>query len=341
MSMNILSAVSKNTRVNFFKVLIPFFLLSALVFIMKIPMLKSNEILQLAVSIDLLLVVPFIYYLLIRKSKIPKTTVIPLMILGLILGMHFLPPESQTYLTLFKTWVLPFVEISVLTYVLIRVNSAIKKLKHSTAKTPDFYTALKHTSAEILPQNLVLPFATEIAVFYYAFLNWKTTILQPNEFSHHKNSGAPALFIVFILIIGVETFALHYLLIRWSEKAAWILTILSIYTAIQVIGFAKSLSKRPISINESSLTLKYGILNEVQINFDQIDSIELSSNELESHKLTKTLSPLGDLESHNVIMRLKTVHKLNGLYGFTKEFKVLAFHVDDVKGFMEGITNKI
>jgi hypothetical protein len=34
-----------------------------------------------------------------------------------------------------------------------------------------------------------------------------------------------------------------------------------------VFGFARSLSKRPISINNESVTLKYGILNEVEIPF--------------------------------------------------------------------------
>ena len=151
--------------------------------------------------------------------------------------------------------------------------------------------------------------------------------------TYHKNSGTPALLFGFIMVIGIETFAFHSLLARWSIIAAWILTALSIYTAIQVFGFAKSLSKRPISVNKDSLNLKYGILSEVEISFSDIDKVELSGKSLEKDELTKTLSPLGELESHNVIIHLKKENELVGLYGMKKKFNLLGLHIDEPKEF--------
>lgn len=296
---------------------------------------------NLAITIDLLLIVPLVYFLLIRKSEIPNTTVIPIMIIGLLVGSYFMPRESQTYLSIFKTWALPVIEISILTFVIIKVRSAIKKYKGLKGSTPDFFNALKSTCYEILPKRLVLPFATEVAVFYYGFINWKTRVVLENEYTYHKKSGTPALFYAFILIIGVETVAIHFLLTRWSLIAAWILTALSIYTAIQVFGFAKSLTQRPISINQESLTLKYGILNEVEIPFSEIDRIDLSRKSLAKDKLTKTLSPLGELESHNVIIHLKNENELVGLYGLKKKFNVLGLHIDEPKKFNERMENAL
>ena len=40
----------------------------------------------------------------------------------------------------------------------------------------------------------------------------------------------------------------------------------------------------------------------------------------EKEKLIKTLSPLGELESHNVIINLKRENTLIGLYGIKKNF---------------------
>lgn len=179
------------------------------------------------------------------------------MIIGLVIGSYFLPQESQSYLSIFKTWALPVIEISILSFVIFKVRRALKVHKSLKNSTPDFFSALKNTCAEILPKKLVMPFATEVAVFYYGLFNWKTKKIKDNEFTYHKESGAPALFGVFIMIIVIETIALHFLLAQWSLVAAWILTTLSVYTALQVFGFAKSLSKRPISINKNSLTLKY------------------------------------------------------------------------------------
>ncbi|MGJ3234172.1 hypothetical protein [Marivirga sp.] len=304
---------------------------------MNSPIIQGNQALSMGISVDLVLTVPLIYFLLIRKTKIPNTTVIPVIVIGLILGFYFLPKESQTYLVLFKTWALPVIEVSALFFVIIKILSAVKTYKELKGVSPDFFTTLKNTCYQILPKRLAIPFTTEIAVIYYGFINWRSRPLQENEFTYHKNSGTPALFGATILIIAVETFAIHFLLAQWNNVFAWVLTALSIYMAIQVLGFAKSLSKRPISINQNSLSLKYGILNEVEISFSDIAKIERSSKPLDKNEFTKMLCPLGELESHNMIIHLKNENELIGLYGMKKKFKVIGLFVDQPQDFKEAI----
>lgn len=307
----------------------PIGMLASLICLMETNILKDNEALSLAVTIDLLISVPIIYFLLIRKSKTPNSTVVPVMIIGLLIGSFFLPEESQTYLTHFKTWVLPVIEISILAAIILKVRTAIKLHKNLKNNTPDFFKSVKIASYSFLPKFLVIPFATEIAVFYYGFIHWKSISTKDNEFTYHKKSGTPALLGGIILLIGIETVALHILFSQWSQIAAWILTALSCYTAIQVFGFAKSLSKRPISINQDSLILNYGILNEVEIPISEIDHIELSRKPLKKDPLTKKLTPFGELESHNLIIYLKHENELKGLYGIRKKFKVLGLFIDE------------
>lgn len=330
-----------NINRNIFIFGILFSLLLILVYLMKSPIIQDNQALSLGISADLVLSVPLIYFLLIRKSKIPKTTVIPVMALGLILGFYFLPKESQTYLALFKTWALPIIEVSVLGFVIIKIRSAVKTYKGLKGSAPDFFSILKNTCYEILPKRLALLFATEIAVIYYGFINWRSRPLQENEFTYHKNSGTPALFGAFIIMLAGETIAIHFLLAQWSNVFAWVLTALSIYMAVQVLGFARSLSKRPISINQNSISLKYGILNETEISFSDIAKIELSSKSFDKNEFTKTLSPLGELESHNMIIHLKTDYELIGIYGMKKKFKVIALFLDEPQAFKEKIENAL
>lgn len=322
-----------NINRNLIALGVPLSLLGILIILMQTSFVTGGGTLSMAITADLLLTVPLVYFLLIRKTNIPKTTVIPVMVVGVLVGSYFLPVESQAYLNLFKTWALPIIELSILTIVIIKVRGAIKTYKVLKGGTPDFYNALKSTCYEILPKKLVMPFATEIAVIYYGFINWSKRPLQENEFTYHKESGTPALFGAFIFIIAIETVALHFLIAPSSAILAWMLTILSLYTAIQVLGFARSLSKRPIAINQHSVSLKYGILNEAEILFTDIDSIELSGKSLEKDVLTKTLSPLGELESHNVVIRLKKENTLVGLYGIKRNFKVLGFYLDKPKEF--------
>jgi len=315
--------------------LIPLGLLTGLGVLMQSQLLFLNETLILAVTTDLLLTVPLIYFLLIRKSSIPNTTVIPVMLIGLLVGSYLLPAEHQTYLQLFKTWALPAIEILALVFITWKVRSALKTYKSHTGEHQDFYDALKATCSEILPAPLVHLFATEVAVFYYGFVNWQQHLLTSHEFTYHKKSGTPALLGGLLLVIFIETIALHFLLELWSPVAAWILTGLSIYTAVQVLGFAKSLSKRPIVLERDQVLLRYGILNETAIAYTDVCDVNLSKTELPEAELAARLSPLGELESYNVVIRLKTINRLIGLYGISKQYQTLALYVDEPIAFKE------
>ena len=284
---------------------------------------------------------PFVYFLLIRKTNSPKTTVAPFLIFGIIICSIVLPSENQYYLNLFKTWVLPILEISILSFVIYNVRKGIKHYNLNKTKSFDFFTTLKNTCYEILPKGVVIPVVTEIAVLYYGFLNWQKRELKENEFSYHKDSGTITLLIAIIFIVAIETFVFHILLAKWSDLAAWILTFLSIYSAIQIFGILKSMFKRPISIENDKLYLRYGIMNESTIDLREIDSIEVSSKDIKLNKKTRKLSFLGELESHNVIIRLKREHTLIGLYGIKKKYEVLALHVDDKIEFRNRINNAL
>ncbi|KXX70861.1 hypothetical protein [Flammeovirga sp. SJP92] len=320
---------------NFINFGIPAVLMGILILLMNSPFYNGNDTLSLAISADLLITIPLVYFLLIRKSQIPKTTVVPMMVIGLLIGTYFLPKENQLYLTLFKNWVLPLIELSIITIVIIKVRKATKTYQKLKNISPDFYDTLKNVCAEILPQKLVLPFATEVAVLYYGFIHWKKRELGPNEFTYHKKSGTPALLGALILIIAIETIAFHFLLAQWNTTVAWVLTLLSLYTGFQFMGFAKALSQRPISIEDQTLTLRYSIMNETQLPFSTIKSITLSKKGLPKNKLNRSLSPLGDLESHNVIIHLKEENTLTGLYGIKKKFKTISFHIDNADEFVK------
>lgn len=321
---------------------LPASLLGTLVLLSQFsPDLFASRKMGIAFTLDLLLTIPLVYFLMIRKTRIPKTTVVALMVLGLGIGTLILPKENQLYLDLFKTWVMPILELSLFVYVAIKVRSAFKTFKGQATLAPDFFTAVQATCAEILPKLLVMPLATEIAVFYYGFIAWKKRTPVAKEFSYHQKSGTLAYLGAFIFIIAIETIILHILVVRWSELAAWILTGLSVYTAIQILGYAKSMSRRFIELTDNQLILRYGILNETTLDLSAIESIEASSSPIELNETTRKLSPVGDLENHNIVLKVATPHTLTGLYGMRKSFTTLAFHVDEPEEFHTQLSHAI
>ena len=290
---------------------------------------QASNMVSIGITFDLLISAPLLYFLLIRKTTIPKTTVVPFLIAGIILCSTILPKENQYYLDLFKIWVLPLVELSILSFVIYNVAKAIRQFKLNKNGSIDFFTTLKNTCSEILPKRVVMPVVMEISVFYYGFICWKRRELKKNEFSYHKSNGTIALLIAIIFLIAIETVVFHLLLSRWSSIAAGILTFLSVYSGIQIFGFLKSILKRPINFENDRLYLRYGIMAETTIDIKDIECIELSSKDLEDNKETRKMSFLGDLESHNIIIRLKTGNELIGLYGIKRKYRNLAIHVDD------------
>ncbi len=324
---------------NIYRLGIPLGLLTVLIFLIRSPFMSGSESLSLAITIDLVLTIPLVYFLLIRTSKIPKTTVLPVMILGVLIGSYLLPEENQMYLDLFKTWALPVIELSALTFVILKVRKAVRQFKANSTESLDFFTTLKTTCRDMLPKAAVMPVVMEISVIYYGFITWKRRGLKPNEFSYHKDSGTPALLMVLIFLIAIETLVFHILLSMWSVLAAWVLTCLSLYSAIQLLGFLKSMLFRPISIEGDKLYLRYGIMSETTIDLSNIATVEASSKDLELDHNTRKLSILGDLESHNLILSLKKENELLGLYGTKKAYKKLALFVDNPTAFKDSIDN--
>ncbi|MFT4592783.1 MAG: hypothetical protein ACI9JK_000482 [Phycisphaerales bacterium] len=289
--------------------------------------------LSIGITFDLTLFIPAIYFLLIRKRNIPKISIVPLFIVGIVIASYIVPKEFQSYLSQVKNWILPIVEIFIFILLLCKVRELNKQFKNNLTESLDFYSSLKIASSKILPNKISSAFATEIAVIYYGFLNWKKRKLNSNEFSYHKNTATISLLSIFTFIILLETSVVHLLLQKWSVVAAWILTMLSIYTSLQVFGIMRSMSKRPISIENGELKLRYGLFSESTIQISNIENIELSTRSIELNKSTKKLSPLRDLESHNVIISLKTEEVLFGLYGLKSRYKTLAFYVDEKDRF--------
>ncbi|GAA0891929.1 hypothetical protein GCM10009122_16080 [Fulvivirga kasyanovii] len=322
-----------NLSRNLIIVATPLALFGTLIFLMKSPILSTINNFDLAITIDLVISVPFIYYLLIRKASVPNTTVVPVMVIGVVIGSHFLPEDSRLYLNHFKTWGLPVIELLVLAFIIFKVRQTVNRYTKLKTGEADFFTVLKALCYETFPKPLVMPMASEIAVMYYGLINWKTRKLGESDFSYHKNSGTTGLFGAAVLVIAIETFVLHSLLIGWSVVAAWALTILSIYTGMQFLGFARSLSKRPISIDNGRLYLRYGILNEVDLSVEDIEAIEFSRKSVKDDKEVSKLSPLGELEEHNVILHLSGTVTLTGIYGIKKRTQKIALYVDEPEAF--------
>lgn len=70
--------------------------------------------LSLGITIDLVCIIPFVYFLLIRKKEVPKITVVSLFFICVVSASCMLPESQQGLLSQIKTYISPIVEVAVL-----------------------------------------------------------------------------------------------------------------------------------------------------------------------------------------------------------------------------------
>lgn len=321
--------------------------ITALIFIVSIslafsPFIIAHPEIAVGITYDLTLTSPLLYLFFIRKTKIPNTTVVPILIIGIILASYIIPAEQQFHLSLIKGWLLPVVEILLLSYVGLSIYNTVKTYKSLRSKDSDIISVIN----EVCHQKFSIPFianalAFEITVIYYAFISWKGSVSNEAIFSYHKKSGKIALFAALIFIIGLETIVLHIFVAKWNVLIAWILTISSFYLLLQLFAHLKAVHQRPIELTDDKLFIRYGLFDGTEINLENIDKVEFTTNKPTDKSLVKQVALLGDMEQFNTIIHLKNSEIFTGFYGIRNEYKTLILFIDEKERFLQSITQNI
>ncbi|WP_340074602.1 hypothetical protein [Leptobacterium sp. I13] len=318
---------------------LPFLVIITAIGLAISPLIKTHPDIAIGITYDLTITAPLLYFLIIRKKPIPKITVVPVFVLGLILATFLLPESQQQHVAIIKTYLLPIIELLVILIILHKVYKGIKAYKHNAQGDTDFLTTLKNSTNEVLKNPKIAEIATaEIAMIYYGLFLWKKKKPKENEFTIYKESGITAIFLAIVSIIGIETYVFHILIMKWNNIAAWILTGTSIYAALQLLGHLKAIHHRYSSITSDQIYLKYGLFGNARINIDDIDRIELLSNDIREKDLkVEKLAILKDMEPHNIAIYFSKRQKITKIYGIKKECDILLFQIDDKNKFIERI----
>ncbi len=304
--------------------------------------------LAIGITYDLTLMAPLVYFLLIRKQHIPKITVVPVFVLGVVIASLLLPERQQFHLDLIKDFVLPIVELTVLSVIIYKVYRATKSYQAHAVDGQDFYTTIKKSALETLEKpRLASVFASEIAMVYYSLFAWKRKKIGENDFTNYKENGVLSIFGGIIFIVLAETFVLHKVLIDWNAIVTWILTGTSIYTLLQIFAHAKAMTKRPVTLTKETLFLRYGLFADTAIDLTNIDRIEITDKNIEDETLVvDKLALVKEMEGHNIAIHFKEKQRIQKIYGITKECDVLLAQIDgkgdlidQVEANIEALTN--
>jgi hypothetical protein len=278
----------------------------------------------IAAAFDLAVVVPALYFWLVVRSGIqPLATMIPLCLLALFRATWVMPGLSMA-----RPLLAGGVEIAVVALIVTRTRRSLRSTRGGDV--------LERMEAVILafvrlPQMAAIA-AGEMAVLYYAFAAWRRKPEVPpgmEAYSTHERAGTAVLFGSLAGISVVEIPLLHLLVMRWSVKAAWVLTVLSVYGAIWLVGMARAFVLRPVLVGNGELVIRSGLLWTLRVPLDRIASIHRGGGASDLR-----LCPGGD---PNMAMEFSEPMIAAGMFGIRRPVTRVALSVDDPAAFQRAL----
>ena len=296
-----------------------------------------HQVFSLAIVFDLVITAPLIYLLLIWKTQIYRATVFRIMVLGITLAGFMLGSDSSI-IQLLKTWLAPLLEMTVV-FIVVRKFYLVRKASQAHKNNnADFLIHCREILWKVLGnQKAAYVMASEFAVFYYAFIP-KTKKRFDKEFTSYKNTALIIILYTFVLLMLVETLAVHFLIAMKSDLWAWIMSAMSLYTSLQLFAHIRAIKLRPITINDQGLDLHMGLASDAFIDFDNIETVDLFSKDKESNHVKIAL--LDGLEEHNIKIKLKEPVEVTKMFGIKKSSDTILFFVDEPLNLIELIKQK-
>ena len=127
----------------------------------------------------------------------------------------------------------------------------------------------------------------------------------------------------------------------WSPVAAWVLTALSLYFALQLFAHLKAVRGRPIELTERALLIRCGIIGDAKICYGQISNTVIWDQALNKEPGSLNLTACAGMTAPNIKIELSAAQTLNGFYGFEKKFRVIYLAVDESEALVTAILNKL
>jgi hypothetical protein len=302
-------------------------------FIIQQPAFLVRPTLSAAVTFDLLVWPPVLFYIfIVRRYQLPITAIGVVFAAMLALSHYLIPVAQQEYLRGARQ-VLPLLEA--ISFLLLLLNIRRLRLAYLAARpsTPDVTANLAVAFTAVFNQP-VEALVFEVSLWYHAFLSWKSKpryLVGQQAFSGHRQSGFVALLLTFACLSVVETGAAHFLLVRWSPGVALAALLLNVYTLVGFIGHLRAvLLCPPVLLTASGeLLLRAGLVWRLAAPATSLIAIRrITDVPPAATDLLNLAKPL--LTPPNILLTFGAPVVITGPYGLRRKACQLAVYIDDV-----------
>lgn len=296
--------------------------------------------------LDFIVIAPILFML--YKKKFSWKMAIGLIASGCIAAKLIIP---ASYLQPFDaiTWTGIGLEAAIVLFELSLIITFVRympKIKAAVRNSdlPRVFSFPQAVDQYVTKNPIVYALCSEVLVFYYSLLSWKK---KPREgITIYKNSSLIAFQIMLIHAVILETIGVHWMLhyIGINPVVSIIMLVLNVYTVFFILADIQALRLNPIYFNRESVFLSQGLMQRVEIQFDNIDEL-ITDKEVLQGKLPKgTLSFVArDFETvyPDVIIKLKNPVKGTFIMGLQKDCTQVAVRTDSPNEFLEKLQREL
>lgn len=132
-------------------------------------------------------------------------------------------------------------------------------------------------AAQFLPPALVRLARAELVVLHMALLRWGGPADVPpgaRAFAYHRHLTPMA--ITLLSLSAIEVAVYHVFLGHWSRLAALAMFVVSDLGLVYLVGVVKSFRFRPILLEADSLRIRAGLLLDVAVPLNRIESVSMA-----------------------------------------------------------------
>jgi hypothetical protein len=305
---------------------IPPLLAVATVYAVALTMLRSGAIaakptlISAAIAFDLILTTSAaVWWLGVRRAGWPRWTVAVTFGLGSF-ASRMLLPGSIVVTALIGLWLA--IEAVLAVIALTKIRTIVRAARAHRGPGPIAAIEAGLLAAKA-PPRLATIVATDVVSIGLGLAGWfRRAPVGPDLFSMHRRKSWGAIIGVFLLLIAVETVAVHLLLASWSVIAAWIATGLSIYSAMWFAADLHVLRLYPLRVEPDAIHAAVGVRWRVTIPRDAISSVVLADSVPDGALNATVLEP-------TVVVTLNRPIEIRGLFGIKRTPTTIALTVDE------------
>jgi len=284
---------------------------------------SSHQVVATSVAFDLTITATFAFWLLAvrpghaKPKALIRVAAIGFVVAKLLVGLGALGMVGA------------LAETAVVVWLGIRIRRIARRARELRRLGHSLHASLDVAFTDVLrPRAVASGIATEVSTMILTFTGWFRR--APAGYSMHKNTG-------FMMIVGVlcglavvEAVGMHVVVMQWSSTVAVVLTILSIYGLLWLLGMTHAVRLSPLRFLGDDLVIERGLRARLAAPRGAI---------AEATPIAGTVDGALDLAyfDPNVLLVFREPVTVHGLFGRTKTTDRVTISVDDRDGFLAAL----